>query len=187
MKTCASVARLKPLLAAHFCRRTYEAVSSILADTERRAGPFATADATYLRCMCAADAAVTQVHRPWILYISKWVDYSNKYGFGFQLSDNSVGIMFNDDTRMVLTADNASVHTAALLSPRRGGAGIKRFRDPPVRPSVRLSVSAQARPPELCGLRIGPRTDVDPPRSAGGISSRRAITCLFFQINANVS
>jgi len=90
--------------------------------------------------MCAADAAVTQVHRPWILYISKWVDYSNKYGFGFQLSDNSVGIMFNDDTRMVLTADNASVHTAALLSPRRGGAGIKRFRDPPVRPSVRLSV-----------------------------------------------
>jgi len=136
MKTCASVARLKPLLAAHFCRRTYEAVSSILADTERRAGPFATADATYLRCMCAADAAVTQVHRPWILYISKWVDYSNKYGFGFQLSDNSVGIMFNDDTRMVLTADNASVHTAALLSPRRGGAGIKRCRDPPVRPSV---------------------------------------------------
>ena len=58
-----------------------------------------------------------------------------------------------------------------------------------VRPSVRLSVptglGAQAscaiglarstrpiapqqpcRPPELCGLRIRPRTDVDPPRSA---------------------
>ena len=86
--------------------------------------------------MCAADAAVTQVHRPWILYISKWVDYSNKYGFGFQLSDNSVGIMFNDDTRMVLTADNASVHTAALLCARRGGAGIKRCRDPPVRLSA---------------------------------------------------
>ena len=34
-----------------------------------------------------------------------------------------------------------------------------------------------ARPRELCGLRIRPRTDVDPPRSAGGISSRRAITC----------
>ena len=57
-----------------------------------------------------ADAAVTQVHRPWILYISKWVDYSNKYGFGFQLSDNSVGIMFNDNTRMMLSADNSSVH-----------------------------------------------------------------------------
>jgi len=53
---------------------------------------------------------VTQVHRPWILYISKWVDYSNKYGFGFQLSDNSVGIMFNDHTRMMLSPDNSSVY-----------------------------------------------------------------------------
>ena len=65
--------------------------------------------------MHIADAAVTQVHRPWILYISKWVDYSNKYGFGFQLSDNSVGIMFNDNTRMMLTADNSSVHFTTLL------------------------------------------------------------------------
>ena len=65
--------------------------------------------------MHVADAAVTQVHRPWILYISKWVDYSNKYGFGFQLSDNSVGIMFNDNTRMMLTADNSSVYYTTLL------------------------------------------------------------------------
>ena len=61
-----------------------------------------------------ADSAVTQVHRPWILYVSKWVDYSNKYGFGFQLSDNSVGIMFNDNTRMMLTADNSSVYSKLL-------------------------------------------------------------------------
>ena len=60
------------------------------------------------------DCAVTQVHRPWILYISKWVDYSNKYGFGFQLSDNSVGIMFNDNTRMMITADNSLVHLLLL-------------------------------------------------------------------------
>jgi len=64
-------------------------------------------NATSLAAVRVADATVTQVHRPWILYISKWVDYSNKYGFGFQLSDNSVGIMFNDDTRMLLGADNA--------------------------------------------------------------------------------
>ena len=44
-------------------------------------------------------------------------------------------------------------------------------------PSVCLSVRLSV-PPELCRLRIRPRTDVDPPRSAaGGISSRRAITC----------
>ena len=40
---------------------------------------------------------------------------------------------------------------------------------PSVRPSVCLSIAPlqlRCRPPELCGLRIRPRTDVDPPRSA---------------------
>jgi len=45
--------------------------------------------------------------------------------------------------------------------------------------SVRLSVPpGPATGVELCGLRIRPRTDVDPPRSAVCISSCRAITCL---------
>ena len=39
------------------------------------------------------------------LWIVKWVDYSNKYGFGFQLSDRSVGVLFNDTTRMLLSTD----------------------------------------------------------------------------------
>jgi hypothetical protein len=34
--------------------------------------------------------------------ISKWVDYSYKYGLGYQLSDGSVGVLFNDNTKMVL-------------------------------------------------------------------------------------
>ena len=66
-----------------------------------------------------------------------------------------------------------------LCSPPQGG--IKRYRDP----SVHLSqprlwahwLPSASRPPETCGLRTRPRTDVDPPRvdlpSAGGISSRR--------------
>jgi hypothetical protein len=37
--------------------------------------------------------------------ISKWVDYSYKYGLGYQLSDGSVGVLFNDNTKMVLAAD----------------------------------------------------------------------------------
>ncbi|XP_065576839.1 serine/threonine-protein kinase PLK1-like [Artemia franciscana] len=39
------------------------------------------------------------------LFVSKWIDYSNKYGFGFQLSDRSVGVLFNDSTRMILSSD----------------------------------------------------------------------------------
>jgi len=33
------------------------------------------------------------------------VDYSDKYGLGYQLSDNSVGVLFNDQTRLILYQD----------------------------------------------------------------------------------
>ena len=39
------------------------------------------------------------------IFVSKWIDYSNKYGFGYQLSDKSVGVLFNDSTRISRTAD----------------------------------------------------------------------------------
>lgn len=43
------------------------------------------------------------------LFITKWIDYSNKYGLGFQLSDKSVGILFNDHTKISYTHDRRSV------------------------------------------------------------------------------
>ena len=33
-------------------------------------------------------------------FVKKWIDYSNKFGFGYQLSDNSIGVIFNDGVRM---------------------------------------------------------------------------------------
>ena len=39
------------------------------------------------------------------VFITKWIDYSNKYGFGFQLSDRSVGVLFNDNTRISYSHD----------------------------------------------------------------------------------
>src|SRR4051812_13372811 len=36
-----------------------------------------------------------------IFWISKWVDYSNKYGLSYQLSDGSVGVIFNDGTKLL--------------------------------------------------------------------------------------
>lgn len=38
-------------------------------------------------------------------WISKWVDYTDKYGIGYQLCDNSIGVLFNDFTRIVLMSD----------------------------------------------------------------------------------
>ncbi|XP_050528364.1 serine/threonine-protein kinase polo-like [Daktulosphaira vitifoliae] len=45
-----------------------------------------------------------------MIWVSKWVDYSDKYGFGYELSDDCVGVMFNDFTRIVLLANFKDVH-----------------------------------------------------------------------------
>ncbi|XP_077133570.1 serine/threonine-protein kinase PLK3 isoform X1 [Ranitomeya variabilis] len=44
------------------------------------------------------------------MWVSKWVDYSNKYGFGYQLSNRSIGVLFNNGTHMVLPASRRNVH-----------------------------------------------------------------------------
>ena len=49
-----------------------------------------------------------------IYWIAKWVDYSDKYGLGYQMSDGSVGVLFNDQTRLLL-AYNEYVSTRSLI------------------------------------------------------------------------
>ncbi|XP_061456190.1 serine/threonine-protein kinase PLK1 [Rhineura floridana] len=44
-----------------------------------------------------------------IFWVSKWVDYSDKYGLGYQLCDNSVGVLFNDSTRLIMYDDGDSL------------------------------------------------------------------------------
>ena len=36
------------------------------------------------------------------MFVQKWVDYSEKYGLGYQLSDGTYGIHFNDATKILL-------------------------------------------------------------------------------------
>ncbi|XP_043493546.1 serine/threonine-protein kinase polo-like [Polistes fuscatus] len=43
------------------------------------------------------------------LFVTKWIDYSNKYGLGFQLSDKSVGVLFNDNTKISYTHDRRRI------------------------------------------------------------------------------
>ncbi|XP_065191291.1 serine/threonine-protein kinase PLK1-like [Sycon ciliatum] len=52
----------------------------------------------------AEDPAVCPV-----FWVGKWVDYSDKYGFGYTLCDSSAGVLFNDSTRMLLAANDTSV------------------------------------------------------------------------------
>ena len=44
-----------------------------------------------------------------VFWVSKWVDYSDKYGLGYQLCDDSVGVLFNDQTRILLGPDGQSM------------------------------------------------------------------------------
>ncbi|KAK5645786.1 hypothetical protein RI129_004250 [Pyrocoelia pectoralis] len=45
-----------------------------------------------------------------LIWVSKWVDYSDKYGFGYQLCDDSVGVMFNDTTKLIMLPNGINVH-----------------------------------------------------------------------------
>ncbi|KAJ8940046.1 hypothetical protein NQ314_010878 [Rhamnusium bicolor] len=45
-----------------------------------------------------------------MVWVSKWVDYSDKYGFGYQLSDEGVGVMFNDTTKLIMLPNGINVH-----------------------------------------------------------------------------
>jgi len=67
----------------------------------------------YVRC--SSDEAEDPAALP-IYWVSKWVDYSDKYGIGYQLSDNSIGVLFNDSTRLLLTSNAEYVaHFAHVL------------------------------------------------------------------------
>jgi len=55
------------------------------------------------------DSSLQPIKSDSTVFITKWIDYSNKYGFGFQLSDRSVGVLFNDNTRISYSFDRSYI------------------------------------------------------------------------------
>ncbi|KAF4528807.1 hypothetical protein B566_EDAN017310 [Ephemera danica] len=45
-----------------------------------------------------------------LFWISTWVDYTDKYGFGYQLCDDSVAVAFNDGTKLIMLANETDLH-----------------------------------------------------------------------------
>ncbi|KAF9817703.1 hypothetical protein IEO21_03252 [Rhodonia placenta] len=58
------------------------------------------------------------------VFIASWVDYCNKYGMGYALTDGSVGVHFNDSTTMVLSADKR--HFDYISSRRQGSVYVRK-------------------------------------------------------------
>ncbi|CAL8279553.1 unnamed protein product [Lota lota] len=65
-------------------------------------------------CLAAMPAATRNppcLSRPEpFLWVTKWVDYSNKYGFGYQLSNHSIGVLFNEGTHFSLCDQRKTIH-----------------------------------------------------------------------------
>ncbi|XP_068213543.1 serine/threonine-protein kinase PLK1-like isoform X2 [Palaemon carinicauda] len=53
---------------------------------------------------CEDPAAVPMI------WVSRWVDYSDKYGLGYQLCDDSIGVLFNDFSKLLLLDDGDNIH-----------------------------------------------------------------------------
>jgi polo-like kinase 1 len=43
------------------------------------------------------------------VFIKKWVNYSDKYGIGYILTNDSTGVYFNDNTKITLHSDNFTI------------------------------------------------------------------------------
>ncbi|KAH7098852.1 Pkinase-domain-containing protein [Auriculariales sp. MPI-PUGE-AT-0066] len=50
------------------------------------------------------------------VFLVSWVDYCNKYGMGYALTDGCVGVYFNDTTSLVLSADKEHLD---FMQPRK--------------------------------------------------------------------
>ncbi|XP_028329076.1 serine/threonine-protein kinase PLK3 [Gouania willdenowi] len=65
-------------------------------------------------CLDAMPAATRNppcLSRPQsFLWVTKWVDYSNKYGFGYQLSNQIIGVLFNEGTHLSLCDQRKTIH-----------------------------------------------------------------------------
>lgn len=44
-----------------------------------------------------------------VYWVSKWVDFSDKCGLAYKLSDSSTGVFFNDGTKLILTENKKNI------------------------------------------------------------------------------
>jgi hypothetical protein len=76
-----------------FCTPAAAAASETVSTTRRSLGT------------TAASSTASSPLLPASLWVNKWVDYSNKYGLGYLLSNGSSGVYFNDSSKAILDKD----------------------------------------------------------------------------------
>uniref|UniRef100_A0A8D2BL13 Serine/threonine-protein kinase PLK n=1 Tax=Sus scrofa TaxID=9823 RepID=A0A8D2BL13_PIG len=71
-----------------------------------------------------------------VLWAPKWVDYSSKYGFGYQLSDGGSGVLLRDGTHLALCPTGGQIYYA----PDRGKLETFALRDVPSLLGAKLAI-----------------------------------------------
>lgn len=46
-------------------------------------------------------------NEPTNVTVKKWIDYSSKYGIGYALNNNMIGVYFNDSTKMLTCSEDS--------------------------------------------------------------------------------
>ena len=88
-------------------------------DDEKRVGSAFVADAMIEKGSTASiptDASIASFPPVWV---TKWVDYTSKYGLGYRLSDGTFGVVFNDATKMSQGAFGGETNGSGSGSPSR--------------------------------------------------------------------
>lgn len=46
---------------------------------------------------------------PKLNWVTQWIDFSFKYGMGFQMSNGVIGVHFNDNTKLMSTGESSTI------------------------------------------------------------------------------
>ena len=83
------------------------------------------------------DPPVSYLPLP-LVWVSRWVDYSKKYGLGYKLSNGCSGVFFNDATKMLLETDGDALEYIERMRREDGS-----------KYDVRRQQSLKGHPPDL--------------------------------------
>ena len=58
----------------------------------------------YEDILCKETEAMSILQSPSV-WVTRWVDYTSKYGLGYMLANGSIGVYFNDSTKIILSSN----------------------------------------------------------------------------------
>ena len=71
----------------------------------------------YEDILCKETEAMSILQSPSV-WVTRWVDYTSKYGLGYMLANGSIGVYFNDSTKIILSSNGENFEYMERTSAR---------------------------------------------------------------------